>query len=262
MESRLEHHSIPGHWSALQILFSSRAGHLSPLWFGCWMTSRVLVLIPLPQVALQSPHVDQSPTLQSTEDLYLVKIWWWKSKSLMGIGYLGTGEYCRPLFLPEPDTSLPHSLAAGWPPEFWSWFLYRKSHRNHPMLTNRQLCSQLKIHSRMCQKKTKVGQTTFLVWYVLGLWYPKTVPKNWTISIKFEWPQPLFSFLPFKRVKWLQNRSKNMIFKNWLDTRSKKIKSGCGHLILPWAKFSNILGQFLDIIDPKHLRYFWFIDTP
>ena len=72
-----------------------------------------------------------------------------------------------------------------------------------------------------CIKKTKISQITLLFWYVLWLWYLRTVPKNWTIPTKIEWPQPLFSFWPFKRVKRLQNGSKNMIFKNWLDTRPK-----------------------------------------
>ena len=72
-----------------------------------------------------------------------------------------------------------------------------------------------------CVKKSKISQTTFLFWYVLGLWYQRTVPKNWTIPTKIEWLQPLFSFGPFKRVKRLKNGSKNLIFKNWLDTRPK-----------------------------------------
>ena len=74
---------VPGQWSALQILVCSRAGHVSPPCFGCWMTSRVLVLVPLPQATSQSLHADQSSTLQSTEDPQLVKIWWWKWKSKM-----------------------------------------------------------------------------------------------------------------------------------------------------------------------------------
>ena len=51
--------------------------------------------------------------------------------------YLDTHQYCRPLFPPEPDTSFPHASVAGWPPEFWSWFLHRKYDCNHPMQTNR-----------------------------------------------------------------------------------------------------------------------------
>ena len=72
-----------------------------------------------------------------------------------------------------------------------------------------------------CIKKTKISQITLLFWYVLWLWYLRNVPKNWTIPTKIEWPQPLFSFGPFKRVKRLKNGSKNLIFKNWLDTRPK-----------------------------------------
>ena len=60
--------SEPGHSSVLHTIVSSRAGHVVPPCFGCWMTSRVLVLVPPPQVRLQSPHGDQSSTLQSTED--------------------------------------------------------------------------------------------------------------------------------------------------------------------------------------------------
>ena len=33
------------------------------------------------------------------------------------------------------------------------------------------------------------------------------------------------SFWPFKRVKQFQNASKNMIFKNWLDTRPKMLNA-------------------------------------
>ena len=40
--------------------------------------------------------------------------------------------------------------------------------------------------------------------------------------MKIEWVHPLFSFGPFKRVKRLQNASKTLIFKNWLDTCHKK----------------------------------------
>ena len=72
-----------------------------------------------------------------------------------------------------------------------------------------------------CIKKPKISQITLLFWYVLWLWYLRTVPKNWTIPTKIEWPQPLFSFGPFKRVKGLKNGSKYLIFKNWLDTRLK-----------------------------------------
>ena len=72
-----------------------------------------------------------------------------------------------------------------------------------------------------CVKKPKISQITLLFWYVLWLWYLRNVPKNWTIPTKIEWPQPLFSFGPFKRVKRLKNGSKNLIFKNWLDTRPK-----------------------------------------
>ena len=77
------------------------------------------------------------------------------------------------------------------------------------------------IPSLGCIKKPKISQITLLFWYVLWLWYLRTVPKNWTIPTKIEWPQPLFSFGPFKRVKRLKNGSKNLIFKNWLDTRPK-----------------------------------------
>ena len=72
-----------------------------------------------------------------------------------------------------------------------------------------------------CIKKPKISQITLLFWYVLWLWYLRTVPKNWTIPTKIEWPQPLFSFGPFKRVKRLKNGSKKLIFKNWHDTRPK-----------------------------------------
>ena len=40
--------------------------------------------------------------------------------------------------------------------------------------------------------------------------------------MKIEWVHPLFSFGPFKRVKRLQNASKTLIFRNWLDTCHKK----------------------------------------
>ena len=39
--------------------------------------------------------------------------------------------------------------------------------------------------------------------------------------MKIEWVHPLLSFVPFKTVKRLQNGSKNIIFKNWFDTRLK-----------------------------------------
>ena len=73
MIKKLKTRSEPGHSSVLQIIFSSRAGHVSPTWFGCWMTSRVLVLVPPPQAKLHSLHADQSSTLQLTGN---VKLWW------------------------------------------------------------------------------------------------------------------------------------------------------------------------------------------
>ena len=59
---------VPGHSSVLHKSVSSSTEHAAPPFFASWMTSRVLVLLPPPQVTLQSPHADQSPTLQSTGD--------------------------------------------------------------------------------------------------------------------------------------------------------------------------------------------------
>merc|ERR1719507_1238084 len=55
-----------GHWSVLQTVVSSNAGHKAPPFSGSSMTSRALHLVPPPQVKLHSPHGFQSPTLQST----------------------------------------------------------------------------------------------------------------------------------------------------------------------------------------------------
>ena len=60
--------TVLGHSSVLHTSISSRYGHEAPAWFAFLITSRVLVMVPPPQVALQSPHNDQSPTLQSTKD--------------------------------------------------------------------------------------------------------------------------------------------------------------------------------------------------
>ena len=92
-------------------------------------------------------------------------------------------------------------------------------------------------------KKPKVSQTTFPFWYVLGLWYLRSLPKNWTNPTKIECPQPLFSFWPFKRVKQLQNASKNMIFKNWLDSRPKMLNAWSRCLI---KHFGGCFARFLD----------------
>ena len=70
--------SAPGHWSVLQAIVSSRAGHVSPPHSGSTMTSRSIVLVPPPQVTLHSPHGFQSPTSQSTGNVKP----WWKGKYL------------------------------------------------------------------------------------------------------------------------------------------------------------------------------------
>ena len=49
----------------------------------------------------------------------------------------------------------------------------------------------------------------------------KKLSKNYFWGIFLTWP-PVSSFWPFKRVKRLQNASKTLIFKNWLDTCHKK----------------------------------------
>ena len=65
-----------GTWASPRIaghcLLQSRT-HSSPFFLSS-MTSRSLVLVPLLQVALHSPHGFHSSTLQSTENLYLEKM--------------------------------------------------------------------------------------------------------------------------------------------------------------------------------------------
>ena len=59
---------VPVHLAVLHTSVSSRFGHVAPPSFASWTTSLVLVLVPPSQVTLQSPHADQSPTLQSNKD--------------------------------------------------------------------------------------------------------------------------------------------------------------------------------------------------
>ena len=73
---------LPGLSSVLQILVSSRSGHAAPASFASLITSRDLRLVPPPQVTLQSPHADQSPTLQSTEDQQFSKYMMMKIKKV------------------------------------------------------------------------------------------------------------------------------------------------------------------------------------
>ena len=60
----------PGHWSVLQDSSSSKVGQTAPPFSASCTTPLPLVLVPPPQVALQSDHEDQSSTLQSTGGKY------------------------------------------------------------------------------------------------------------------------------------------------------------------------------------------------
>ena len=71
---------LPGHSLVLHHSISFRFGQEAPASFASLITSRVLVLVPMPQVALHSPHADQSPTLQSTEDQQFSKYMMMKIK--------------------------------------------------------------------------------------------------------------------------------------------------------------------------------------
>ena len=73
---------LPGHSSVLHHSISFRFGQEAPASFASLITSRVLVLVPMPQVALHSPHADQSPTLQSTEDQQFSKYMMMKIKKV------------------------------------------------------------------------------------------------------------------------------------------------------------------------------------
>ena len=57
----------PSHWSVLQGSSSSKAAQTSPPFSASRTTLLPLVLVPSPQVTLQSDHEDQSSTSQSTE---------------------------------------------------------------------------------------------------------------------------------------------------------------------------------------------------
>ena len=57
----------PSHWSVLQGSSSSKAGQTAPPLSASRTTPLPLVLVPPPQVVLQSDHSDQSSTSQSTE---------------------------------------------------------------------------------------------------------------------------------------------------------------------------------------------------
>ena len=46
---------------------------------------------------------------------------------------------------------------------------------------------------------TKLSQIILVFWYVLGHMISKTSPKNWTISTKIEWPQPIFDSEGYKK---------------------------------------------------------------
>ena len=65
----------PSHWSVLQGSSSSKAGQTAPPFSASWTTPLPLVLVPPPQVALQSDHEDQSSTLQSTAGKYFKSRW-------------------------------------------------------------------------------------------------------------------------------------------------------------------------------------------
>ena len=73
----------PSHWSLSQSFTSSKAGQAVPPFSASWTTPFPLVLVPPPQVALQSDHDDQSSILQSTEETrnYFVGM-----KNNLGIG--------------------------------------------------------------------------------------------------------------------------------------------------------------------------------
>ena len=134
-----------GHWLVLQGIVSSRAGHVSPPFFGSSMTSRALILVPPPQVTLHSPHGFQSPTLQSTKYPQFSKDIMMKIKK--GQEHLGIFQCCRALSPPEPDMSLPHILVLRWPLLLSSWFHHHNLHYIHPKQSTHQPCNQLEMSS-------------------------------------------------------------------------------------------------------------------